>query len=144
MMEERQSFEKVRHMRHIKITQNPKPKGEQRSLGFGPRQFARNEGWKMVENCEETIALEESMENIRKLEETVGKMRTLQKGNAGKTFEKARHIETTKKPKLNGEQRPLGFGPRQFARGRAALPRNECWKMVESCEETIALEETVS
>ena len=94
----------------------------------------------MVESCEETIALEESMENIRKLEETVGKMRTLQKGNAGKTFEKARHIETTKKPKLNGEQRPLGFGPRQFARGRAALPRNECWKMVESCEETIVLE----
>ena len=82
----------------------------------------------MVESCEETIALEEGMENIRKLEET------------GKTFEKARHIETTKKPKLNGEQRPLGFGPRQFARGRAALPRNECWKMVESCEETIVLE----
>ena len=68
----------------------------------------------MVESCEETIALEESMENIRKLEET------------GKTFEKARHIETTKKPKLNGEQRPLGFGPRQFARGRAAIPRKEC------------------
>ena len=83
-------------------------------MGFGPRQLVRNAGWKMVESCEETIALEESMERIRKLEETVGKMRTLQEGNFGKTFEKARHIETTKKPKLNGEQRPLGFGPREL------------------------------
>ena len=45
-------------------------------------------GWKMVESCEETIALEESMENIRKQEETVGKMRTLQDGNSGKTRRK--------------------------------------------------------
>ena len=52
--------------------------------------------------------------DIRKQEETVGKMRTLQEGSFGKTFEKARHIETTKKPKLNGEQRPLGFGPREL------------------------------
>ena len=38
-MEERQGFEKARH---IKTTQNPKLNGEQRSLGFGPRQFARD------------------------------------------------------------------------------------------------------
>ena len=44
MMEERQSFGKARHMRHIKIIQNPKLNGEQRPLGLGPRQFARNEG----------------------------------------------------------------------------------------------------
>ena len=76
MMEGRQSFEKVRHMRHIKITQNPKLNGEQRSLGFGPRvEFARNECWKMVESCEETIALE--VAKPRKLEETVGKMKKL-------------------------------------------------------------------
>ena len=55
--------------------QDPTLNGEQRALGFGPRQFANNEGWKMVESCE-TIALEESMENIRKLEETIGKMKT--------------------------------------------------------------------
>ena len=56
---------------------NPQLNGEQRPLGFGPRQFARNEGWKMVESCEETIALEESVEKPRKLEETVGKMMKL-------------------------------------------------------------------
>jgi len=28
-----------------------------------------------------------------------------------------KHIEKTQAPKLNGEQRPLGFGARQFARG---------------------------
>jgi hypothetical protein len=40
------------------------------------------------------------------------------------SFEKARKIEASgknieknKDPKLNGEQRPLGFGARQFARG---------------------------
>ena len=38
------------------------------------------------------------------------------------SFEKTRKIEAsilkkTKDPKLNGEQRPLGFGARQFARG---------------------------
>ena len=70
----------------------------------------------MVESCEEAIALEEGMENIRKLEETVGKMRTLQEGNSGKTFEEARHIETTKDPKFNGEQRPLGFRTREVER----------------------------
>ena len=90
MVEERQGFEKARH---IKTTQKPKLNGEQRSLGLGQRQFARNKGWKMVESCEETIALEESMENLKKLEETVGKMRALQEGNFGKTFEKARHID---------------------------------------------------
>jgi hypothetical protein len=41
---------------------------------------------------------------------------------ARQSFEKARNIEAsilkkTKDPKLNGEQRPLGFGARQFARG---------------------------
>ena len=43
----------------------------------GPAALPRNECWKMVESCEETIALEESVENPRKLEETFGKMRKL-------------------------------------------------------------------
>jgi len=34
-----------------------------------------------------------------------------------KTRNRGEHIEKTKDPKLNGEQRPLGFGARQFARG---------------------------
>ena len=41
---------------------------------------------------------------------------------ARQSFEKGRSIEASilkkiKDPKLNGEQRPLGFGERQFARG---------------------------
>ena len=70
--------------------------------------------------------------NCRKetLERPVGKRRTRLGKKAwwrkGKALEKARQIETTKTSKLDGEQRPLAFGPRQFARGRAAIPRKEC------------------
>ena len=33
----------------------------------------------------------------------------------------------SKESKVKGEQWPLGFGPRQFARGWAVRPRLECW-----------------
>ena len=53
-------------------------------MGFGPRELQGDEQHylgtnvgKRVESCEETIAREESVENPRKLEETVGKMRKL-------------------------------------------------------------------
>ena len=78
----RPSFEKGRH---IEPTQTPKLNGEQRPVGFGPRQFARSECWKRVETYLETIALEGSMENIQKLEDIVGKMSTLQHGHCRKT-----------------------------------------------------------
>ena len=61
---------------------------------------------KMVRSCEETIALEESVENSRKIEETVGMMRKWQEGHVGKT-----------RRKTVGKQRPLGFGPSQFGFG---------------------------
>ena len=53
---------------------------------------------------------------------------------ARQSFEKVRNIEAsilkkTKDPNLNGEQRPLGFGARRFARGRGVMPRKE-WRRV--------------
>jgi len=52
---------------------------------------------------------------------------------ARQSFEKIRNIEANilkkKDPKLNGEQRPLGFGARRFARGRGVMLRKE-WRRV--------------
>ena len=51
----------------------------------------------------------------KEIEDTVGKTRKLQEGNPGKTVEdRGKHSEDLK---LNGEQRPLGFGARRFATG---------------------------
>ena len=62
-----------------------------------------------------------SLEKPRKLEDTVGKMRTLRGGTVGKRRKKAehsgKHIEKIQAPKLNGERRPLRFGARQLASG---------------------------
>ena len=71
-----------------------------------------------------------SLEKPRKLEDTVGKMRTLREGTVGKRRKRSekRHemaernivasiLKKTQVPKLNGEQRPLRLGERQFARG---------------------------
>ena len=71
-----------------------------------------------------------SLEKPRKLEDTVGKMRTLREGTVGKRRKRSekRHemaernivasiLKKTQVPTLNGEQRPLRLGARQFARG---------------------------
>ena len=63
-------------------------------------------------------SLEKPLGKTKEIEETVGKMRKLQEGNPGKTVEhRSKHIEKNKDLKLNGEQRPLGFGAKRFARG---------------------------
>ena len=109
----RQNFGKARHIETTKI---PKLNGEQRPVGFKPRQFGKSEWWEMVESFAETIALDVSMDNWKKLKDSVGKMRTLPEGNFGRIFffGKAANIEATISPKLNGEQRPVASGQRQF------------------------------
>ena len=73
----------------------------------------------MEENCEKTLKLEEKMNG--KLRKTAGKNagnRETRWDNEEITVEhRGKHIEKKKDLKLNGEQRPLGFGARRFARG---------------------------
>ena len=111
----------------------------------------------MEDNYEKTIKLEKSMNgklgktkenwgNCWENEEIAGRKLWKNRRNAGtglkkrhemearQSFEKARNIEAsilkkTKDPKLNGEQRPLGFGARRFARGWGVMPRKE-WRRV--------------
>ena len=57
-------------------------------------------------------------------------MRKLQEGNAGKPKgmldTESGRWKKSKERKVSGEQWPLGFGPRQLARGWAVIPRLEC------------------
>ena len=63
-------------------------------------------------------SLEKPLGKTKEIEETVGKMRKLQEETPEKTVEhRGKHVEKNKGPKLNGEQRPLGFGAKRFARG---------------------------
>ena len=79
----------------------------------------------------EEIAGRKLWKNRRSAEKGLKKRHEME---ARQSFEKVRNIEAsilkkTKDPNLNGEQRPLGFGARRFARGRGVMPRKE-WRRV--------------
>ena len=95
-----------------------------------------SECWEIVESFEETIALDVSMDNTRKLKETVGKMKALPEGNFGRTFPgKVANIEATNSLETQWRATSVGVGPKTVP-----IPKDECWKMVETC---IPLEESV-
>ena len=73
MMEERQSFGKARHMRHIKIIQNPKLNGEQRPLGFKTVCKGTSSDTKegVSKECQKWRKTEETFENILYIQYTM-------------------------------------------------------------------------
>ena len=47
---------------------------------------------------------------------------------------RVKQMEKSKEPKVSGKQWPLGFRPRQFARGGAVIRRLECRRVGKRCK----------
>ena len=107
----RQSFEKARN---IETTKNPKHNGEQHPGGVRTKTICKEPA---LENGGNLCRNHCTGGKHGKHQETGGNRwdnEDIAGRKSGKTFEKASQLETTKNPKLEGGQRPVGFGPRQL------------------------------